>query len=46
MTVKYQVVGKGEEILIPGKQMINRKTKLPPGLIKIALIFFMRPEEQ
>lgn len=38
MTRAYRVLGRGEEILIPGIEMRRRETKLPPGWIELAII--------
>jgi ribonuclease HI len=38
MTRAYRVLGRGEDVLSPGKGMRKRETKLPPGWMEIAII--------
>jgi hypothetical protein len=38
MTIKYRVLGKGEDLLIQEREMKSRETKLPPGWIELAHI--------
>jgi ribonuclease HI len=38
MTVCYAVLGKAEDLLIPGQWMKRRGTKLPPGLLELSLV--------
>jgi ribonuclease HI len=45
MTTRFQLLGKGEEVLLPGEWMRKRKTKLPPGWIEVALISSTKSKE-
>jgi ribonuclease HI len=38
MTRTFKVLGRGEDILIPGKEMKRRETKLPPGWFELAIV--------
>jgi hypothetical protein len=44
--VKYKRIGKGIYVLIPGKQIIKKKTKLPLSLLERTLICFTRLGDQ
>jgi ribonuclease HI len=45
MTRTFRVLGRGEDILLPGREMKRRETKLPPGWLELAIVGPIGSEE-